>query len=232
VTLCGPAGIGKTRLALRYAELHGDGASFCDLTTANGLVDLCDVVARSLHIALGSTATSEALVDRVGAGLAAQANPLIVLDNCEHIVPHAASALARWARAATSTCFLATSRELLGIVGEQAYEVVPLRLPSGEEDEEAEAVRLFVDRSRLVRQDRSRSPDDRGAVAALVRQLDGLPLAIELAAGCTDVFTPRELLRGASGHLDELASRARTPAERHRTLRAAISGSWKLLRPW
>jgi predicted ATPase len=230
ITLFGPPGVGKSRLALRHAEIAGAGAArYCDLSTAAGLADVCHALARAVGVPLASGAASEAHLESLGRALAAGGGLRLVLDNCESAVAEVARVVASLSAAGAGVTFLVTSRELLGVPFELSFEVGPLRVPADERDVGAEALRLFFERARLV-DDRAEWGGAQAAAAAeLVRRLDGVPLALELAAGCLDVFGPVDLLARLSRSLDELADGARSRPDRHRTLRGAIDGSWALL---
>jgi len=231
VTLVGPGGVGKTRLATEVARAH---ASAC-------LVELAPLpaadpgVAERILAALGRPETAGSPVppdDRLTAVLRAR-ELLIVLDNCEHVVEGAAAVVGRLLREAPGVTVLATSREPLGLSGEVVWEVPPLPLPDDDEDPDAvgrsAAVRLFV--ARAAARQRVFRLDARTAssVAAVCRRLDGLPLALELAA--TRV---RSLgLAGVVERLDDrftlLTTSARDVPARQRTLTAVIAWSWDLL---
>ena len=152
---------------------------------------------------------------------------MVVLDNCEHLLEAAADLAEEILAAAPGVRVLATSREGLGVHGEQ---VRPLRsLPVSRGTDEDDAVRLFVDRARAVAPDFELDPTSRPAVVEICRRLDGIPLAIELAAARVASMTPTEI----AGHLDErfrlLAGGRRRAVERHQTLRAAMEWSYSLM---
>lgn len=192
VTLLGPPGIGKTRLARRYLEGTGaDGsAHFCDVTTARNAGDLVATVARALGVLRA---------EDVGAAIADAGPVLIVLDNVEAIAAAAAQVIADWAARAPEAAFLVTSRVRLGAPGELVIEVGPLDL-------DTDAVSLFTDRARVA------PPPE------LVRALDGIPLAIELAAARSRILGPAKVLERLTRGRDVLSA-----------LRAAIEASWELL---
>jgi predicted ATPase len=216
VTLLGPAGIGKTRLALRVvdeAENHQlfDTTWFVALAEARSETALVSSVAA----ALGD------LTDDVGHALASRERALVVLDNVEQIAASAAAAISRWAHVAPRACFLVTSRERLRIKGEVCLELEPL----GRDD----AVRLFVERAAAARGRFAPDGSDLEAIAELVRRLDGNPLAIELAAARTKLFSPSELLVRIDRRFDLLIGRTRDSTVRQGSLRGAIDWSWDLL---
>jgi len=237
VTLVGPAGTGKTRLATRFAELHmpefTSGAWFCDLTEARESGAVCAAVARALGVPLASVKTSAEAVGRLGAALATRGSILLVLDNCEQAIEAVAEAVAAWHRAAPSSVLLATSREVLRVAGERVYDLPPLTLPrDGDDVTASEAVQLFLERVKLVRPGYALTDSNRRDVATVVRSLDGLPLAIELAAARMALLGVRDLVRLLPRRFELLSGGPRDASERQRTLRGAIEWSWDLLEPW
>ncbi|RAS66742.1 putative ATPase [Lentzea atacamensis] len=206
ITLTGPGGAGKTRLALQAA---GPGAIFVDLAPAK------DVPAATLQ-ALGLKETVLAPEDRLTLALRDR-EALLILDNCEHVIAEAA----RLAQHLLSTCpslrVLATSREPLGITGETLCPVPALK--------PEQSVALFTDRARLVN---PAFVQDRHTVD-ICRELDGLPLAIELAAARTRTLTTEEISSRLSDRFRLLIKGNRAAAPRHQTLRAVVEWSWDLL---
>ena len=158
---------------------------------------------------------------------------LLVLDNCEHLLDGAAALAAVLERSCARLVILATSREGLGIDGERLVPVPPLAVPDADADLEtitdAEAVRLFADRAAAVKPDFAVTAENAAAVAAVVRRLDGMALAIELAAARVPAMTPAELARRLDRRFAVLAGGRRGAVERHQTLRAAIDWSFELL---
>jgi predicted ATPase len=234
LTLTGPAGAGKTRLALHAAaagaERFPDGVRLADLAA----VASADLVASTLARALGVSPQPTRPVRDSLRDAARGMQGLLLVDNCEHVVAGAAELVADLLAAGGQLRVLATSREVLGIPGEVSYEVQPLPVPTARASSRAattgsyDAVRLFVDRAKDASPGFALTDANASAVAALCQRLDGLPLAIELAASRVRSFPPAELLE----HLDqrfELLSGARTVLPRHRTLRAAIDWSYDLL---
>ena len=186
VTLTGPGGVGKTRLALQAAAQaaprFGDGAWLCELAPVRDPAGVDDAVAAVFSVsARGGHSTRQALVEFLrGKQL------LLVLDNCEHLIEGAAALAGALARSCERLVILATSREALEIDGERLVPVPPLGVPGAGADlaaiTDAEAVRLFADRAAAVKPGFAVTAENAAAVAAVVRRLDGIALAIELAA--------------------------------------------------
>lgn len=222
LTLTGVGGIGKTRLAVRFAceqrpRLTG-GVCFCDLESARTYEDIQMSVALSLG--LESAVTEERIVHT----LEGRGRTLLLLDNIEGAVAHAATAISRWLEVLSRARFLVTSRERLRLREEAVIELSPLGLPPQSD----EATRLFVERARAAGALEFREAELR-AIGDIVRKLDGNPLAIELAAARTALLEPTELLYRLSHRFDVLTHGARDGARRQRSLRAAIDWSWDLL---
>jgi len=236
VTLTGAPGIGKTRLALEVAG--GPGGEAGEPTTA--LVELAPtgdpaLLARAVAAVLsvqevpGRTLT-EALV-----ACLRQRRLLLVLDNCEHLL----GACAELVRALLSGCpqlrILTTSREPLAIAGERVWQVPPLPVPAPAEQPQPEAlmsydgVRLFVERAEAVQPGFVLSGEVAPAVSEITRRLDGIPLAIELAATRVAMLTPAEIARRLDDRFALLTKGARNGLPRHHTLRAALDWSHELL---
>ncbi|HJY58150.1 MAG TPA: DUF4062 domain-containing protein, partial [Streptosporangiaceae bacterium] len=233
VTLTGVGGVGKTRLALQVAEQvlprFGDGAWLCELAPIRDAAGVDDAVAAVFSVtARGGQSTRDALV-----GFLRSKELLLVLDNCEHLLAGAAALAVILERSCARLVILATSREGLGIDGERLVPVPPLVVPGDDADLEtitdAEAVRLFVERAAAVKPDFQVTADNAAAVAAVVRRLDGVALAIELAAARVPAMTPAELARRLNRSFAVLAGGRRGAADRHQTLRAAIDWSFELL---
>ena len=234
ITLTGPGGTGKTRLSLRIAEESAD--AFSDGTFFVPLAPITDpelvpsTIAHSLGVQLSG---AEIPLTRVLDHVRGKAM-LLVLDNFEQILP-AAPVVAQLLGASTTLKVIASSRAPLRIAGEQEFPIPPLdlpnpdRLPSLEVLTQSDAVRLFIERAMGVRPDFRVTPENAAAVAEIVYRLDGLPLAIELAAARVKVLTPQAMLPKLRQGLEMLASTARDLPERQRTLNGAISWSWDLL---
>jgi predicted ATPase/DNA-binding SARP family transcriptional activator len=223
VTLVGPGGIGKTRLALAAARI-----AEVDLPGGAWLVELADIassadVPRALADVLGvKQSPSRSLTQSIVTALQSR-RVLLVLDNCEHVVDGAAELAQALAEGCTDVHMLATSREGLGLTGEQVIAVGPL-------DAAGHGVELFNERAAAA--DRTFDPDaSRDAVEEICRRLDGVPLAIELAAARTRSLSPVDLVVRLDDGLRLLTGGRRRSVERHRTLRATIHWSYDLLSP-
>jgi non-specific serine/threonine protein kinase len=235
VTLTGPGGIGKTRLATRAAAVVTDG--FPDGVWLVNLAPISNtaLVAPAIAQVLGvREAADEPPAARLEAFLAAR-NLLLVLDNFEQVV-EAAPAVAALLTACRRLKVLVTSRVRLRVSGEQEYPVPPLSLPTPEtaamnEATASEAVRLFVDRARAVKPDLALTAETAPAVAEICRRLDGLPLAIELAAARVKVLSPAALQARLGHRLALLTGGAQDLPARQQTMRAAIGWSHDLLVP-
>jgi predicted ATPase/class 3 adenylate cyclase len=220
VSLLGIGGCGKTRLALRFAweslgEFQG-GAWFCDLTAARSIHGIVHAVADALQVPLGK----EDATAQLGNAIASRGRCLVILDNFEQVAQHADETLGRWLNRADQAVFIVTTRDVLGIGGEQTLGVAPL-LP-------ADAAALFVRRAESASHGFALAPDEEVVVAELVRLLDGLPLAIELAAARVRVMSPRTLLARMSERFKVLASSG-ARRDRQATLRSTFDWSWELL---
>ncbi len=235
VTLTGPAGVGKTRLALEAAHrLVGrqrDGARVCEL----GHVAHPAGVGAAMVAAIGATpgtgiAVEESLIEAL-----ASRRMLVVVDNCEHVLPTVAPLLERIVEHCGGVWVLATSRERLAVFGEAVVRLGPLELPdldtgpSAAWARPAPALELLADRIKAVRTDFSPRPDEVGALVDTCRRLDGLPLAIELAATRMASMAPLDVVQRLEHRLALLTSGRRTAPRRHGTLRAAIEWSYDLL---
>ena len=234
VTLTGPGGIGKTRLALAVAhELRGeftDGVWLAELAPLSDASLVSATVATATGLDLGASAATPELVANALAGK----RPLLVLDNCEHVIDAAAVLAETLVRANPAMHIIATSWEPLNGEGEHLFPVSPLAVPA-DDAEEADnfhrygAVRLFLDRAREAD---SRFAPDRDAaafVATICRRLDGIPLAIELAAARATALGVEELAARLDDRFDLLTGGRRTALPRHRTLRATLDWSFDLL---
>jgi predicted ATPase len=230
LTLTGMGGIGKTRLALevgtRLADSFGHGAHFVGLET----IEDADLVFTTIADRLGVRppergSALEAVVDHL-----ADKHALLILDNLERVVA-AAPSIAAIAARCPRVRVLCTSREPLRVRGEQEFRVPPLRLSGDESSASADddAVALFVERATAAWPGFSLTPETADVVAEICRELDGLPLAIELAAARVQVMPPRVLRERLSSRLDTLRSTFRDSPARQQTMRAAITWSYEML---
>jgi predicted ATPase/class 3 adenylate cyclase len=232
VTLTGPGGSGKTRLAVAAADRllprFADGVFFVPLA----MVDDPERVPAAIASALEVRESPEKPILEVIAEHLRDKTLLLVTDNFEHVVG-AAPVLGGLLEQASQLSVLATSRELLHIKGEREYVVPPLPVPEAADAAEAleanPCIQLFAERAAAVRPGFRLSPDNATVIAEVCRRLDGLPLAVELAAARVRILSPAELLARLDSRLAELRGGARDLPERQRTLRATIDWSHGLL---
>ena len=234
VTLTGPGGIGKTRLAVAIGERlrgrFGGGTVFVPLAAVTDPGLVLPSIGRAVGVDVAGTgAPLDFLVELFGD------DPwLLILDNLEQVV-EASGDLDELLARCRGVAILATSRIVLGLRAEQEYPVPPLPLPAGadaapvDELTASPAVALFVDRARAVRPGFALTQGNAAAVAEICRRLEGLPLAIELAAARTRLLDPRALLDRLAKSLDALGTGAADLPERQRTLRATVEWSVGLL---
>ncbi|MGK8503213.1 ATP-binding protein [Nocardia asiatica] len=237
VTLTGVGGVGKTRLATEVAAASGQ--SFPDGTWLVDLADVgdADLLARAVMTSLGvvdlsNRGAGEQLVDHL-----ADLDALLVLDNCEHLVQACGSLCDRLLRSCARLRILTTSREALGIMGEHVYPVLPLSMPTPDAPVTPtaltafEAPMLLLERARAVRPGLTKAECDMDAVIRVCDRLDGIPLAIELAASRLRSLSLQALLERLEDRFAVLAVDARATVPRQRTLRALIDWSYGLCRP-
>lgn len=237
-TLIGPGGSGKTRLATETARtLLGDlpdGAWLVELAAIGADGDVAQATLAALGLRdglLGDTPSAEP-TDRVIAAIR-EREVLLILDNCEHVIESAAAFAHRVLGECRRLRILATSREPLGITGEALWHVVPLAFPDRHADpreiESSPAVRLLRDRASAVRKDFVADEATLATMARVCRVLDGMPLAIELAAARLRTMSIDQLANRLDDRFRLLTGGSRTALPRHRTLRAMVDWSWELL---
>jgi predicted ATPase/class 3 adenylate cyclase/DNA-binding CsgD family transcriptional regulator len=237
LTLIGPGGTGKTRLSLQAAseilDQYPDGVWFVELAPI--LVPL--LVPRTTAIAIGLRDEPQRPVIDMLCDYLQEKKVLIILDNCEHLVEACAQMADRILRAAPDTRILASSREALGIGGEVTYRVPSLglpdlaHLPPIDSLSQYEAVKLFIDRATAAIPTFTVTNDNAPALAQVCHHLDGIPLAIELAAAKIRVLSVEQIAKRLDDRFRLLTGGSRTVLERHQTLRATIDWSYNLLLP-
>ena len=237
-TVIGPGGSGKTRLATETARsLLGDlpdGAWLVELASIGASDDVAQstLAALGLRDALLGGAPNADPMDRLIAAIRERA-ALLILDNCEHVIESAAAFAHRVLGECKRLRVLATSREPLGITGEALWLVEPLALPEGDaspgEIESSPAVQLLRDRASAVRKDLATDARTLSNMVRVCRALDGMPLAIELAAARLRTMSLDQLASRLDDRFRLLTGGSRTALPRHRTLRAVVDWSWELL---
>ncbi|WP_280488036.1 ATP-binding protein, partial [Nocardia cyriacigeorgica] len=237
-TVTGPGGSGKTRLAVETARTMlgdlPDGAWLVELAGVDGSGDLAQaaLAAFGLRDALLGSAPNAEPMERLVAAIRDR-ETLLILDNCEHVIEAAAAFAHRVLGECTRLRILATSREPLGITGEALWQVEPLALPAATADAaviaDSPAVALLRDRASAVRQDLGTDPATLATMARICRALDGIPLAIELAAARLRTMSLDQLAHRLDDRFRLLTGGSRTAIRQHRTLRAVVDWSWELL---
>ncbi|WP_280440330.1 BTAD domain-containing putative transcriptional regulator [Nocardia cyriacigeorgica] len=237
-TVTGPGGSGKTRLAVETARTMlgdlPDGAWLVELAGVDGSGDLAQaaLAAFGLRDALLGSAPHAEPMERLVAAIRDR-ETLLILDNCEHVIEAAAAFAHRVLGECTRLRILATSREPLGITGEALWQVEPLAVPAATADAaviaDSPAVALLRDRASAVRQDLGTDPATLATMARICRALDGIPLAIELAAARLRTMSLDQLAHRLDDRFRLLTGGSRTAIRQHRTLRAVVDWSWELL---
>ncbi|HEV3233795.1 MAG TPA: adenylate/guanylate cyclase domain-containing protein, partial [Candidatus Dormibacteraeota bacterium] len=235
VTLTGSGGSGKTRLSIQLAadllDQYADGSWLVDLSpiTDPALIPNAAAAAMSIREVEGQELT-RTITNRL-----AGSNTLLILDNCEHLLDASAAFASMVLKACPEVGILATSREPIGVAGEAQWRVRSLACPtqSGDQSIEAlgqfEAVRLFIDRALKVRPNFQVSNETAPHVAEICQRLDGIPLAIELAAARARVLTPQQILQGLDDRFRLLTGGSRASMPRQQTLQASVQWSYQLL---
>lgn len=235
LTLTGPGGNGKTRLALATAE-----SVLAEFSHAVFFIPLADTrdasaISREIVQALGLDPGAGTSPEEQIATFFGKEPALLVLDNFEQLAEAGAAVIQKLLSSVPRLHCLLTSRHRLNLPGEREFPVPPLAVPDGtvapEDLAEVESVHLFVDRAQIARASFTLHERNAAAVAELCRRLDGVPLAVELAAARADVHTPQEILGTLGSRLDALTAKDEAIPERHRTLKAAIEWSFEFLPP-
>jgi predicted ATPase len=221
VTITGPGGIGKTQVSLHVAaaveRTFPDGAWLIELAPLVNGEFLVAEVARALRVTLSPSADAlAAVVEHLR-----QKRALLIFDNCEHIIVPVASTVATLLRDCGSLTILASSREPIGISGERTYRLPQLPV--------SDAVELFVERALAVDNRFDSTTDNASVIAEICRKLDGIPLAIELAAARTTIFTPSQLLARLERRFTVLDGGRQDAPSRHKNILALIGWSYDLL---
>jgi non-specific serine/threonine protein kinase len=233
VTLIGPGGSGKTRLALELASgvagREGMKIWLVDMSSTSDPALVSQVIAGALE-ASGPGSPTDAVIERLR-----QAKGLLIIDNCEQVAQAIADVVARVATSCPAIAFLLTSREPIRVAGETTWRLEPLAVPpkdaSSDDLADFEAVRLFVDRARLAAPGFKVDVSNVAAVAELCRRLDGLPLALELAAARVAVLSPSQIVRRLDDRFTLLISGSRSAVARQQTLKTTLEWSFGLLPP-
>lgn len=240
LTLTGMGGVGKTRLALRLAERVGsgfpDGVCFVDLAPLREPAQVPQSIAATLQLGVAPGQTAEQVLEAA----LRRRSLLLLLDNCEHLAESCAALVHALLTACPALCVLATSREPLQADGEVAWRVPPLSIPASPElalagpgfprlDQSSDAVALFVERARQGSSGFEITEENSAVIMELCRRLDGIPLAIELAAARVRVLSVAQILARLDDRFGLLVGGSRTVEPRHRTLRALLDWSYELL---
>ena len=229
VTLTGTGGAGKTRLALQVAadalDDFPDGIRLVELAPVSDPEVAIDEVAQRV----GAVAVPDVSIGDTIASTIGGQRMLVVLDNCEHLVEPVADLVGRLLHACSDVRILATSRERLGVSGEAAYRVPSLAVPDDADlrhANESDAVTLFTERATLAKPDFAVTTDNVEAVVAICRRLDGIPLAVELAAARLRMLSPAQVAERLDERFRLLGGHERGALERHQTLQATIDWSY------
>jgi predicted ATPase len=233
LSLVGPGGIGKTRLAIQLAaevqDAYRDGVWFADLVPISDAALVGTAVGQTLSV---PQASGKGLIEAIARHCRGR-RLLLILDNCEHVLDAAATLIDRVLRFAPDPTVIATSREPLRVEGEQVYRLSSLSLPDATaelaEVRRSEAVLLFVDRAQHQVADFALTPDRGPVVGELCRRLDGIPLALELAAARLDALSVEDIRSRLQDRFRLLTQGSRVPDLRHQTLQAAFDWSHDLL---
>ena len=234
VTLVGPGGTGKTRLAQHIAESSIE--SFTDgvwIIELDRLSTADEILTEVAHVLRAPAVPGVSDVERIAHYLSTR-KLLLLLDNCEHVRSNIALLAAQWLRSAENLQIMATSRVPLSIAGEGLYRVPSLDIPSADDESPLslmgyESVQLFIERSRSVRADLQLTEANCAAVSRIVRQLDGIPFALELAAARTRAISVEQIADRIDDRFRILGKGDTSRASRQHTLKALIDWSYELL---
>ncbi|AYF78878.1 LuxR family transcriptional regulator [Nocardia yunnanensis] len=225
LTLLGPGGMGKTRLSRQIGQLVArafpDGVWLVELADIQDPALVTLAVTEALNLRDESTAPLPRLTEFL-----ADKRLLLILDNCEHLIEACATLVARIIAATPDVRVLATSREVLGIPGEQVMPVPPLTVPNAGED--GDALQLFIERATAANPAFRATPANRVVLAEICRRLEGMPLALELAALRLRMFTPEQILDRLDDTIGLLSAGPRTAPQRQQTIEGAIRWSYDL----
>lgn len=228
ISVTGPAGAGKSRLMMEVGRSvtadYSGGVWLCDLTEVGSLDGMCNAVARVLNIPLMGGASGRELADQLGQALDGRGPLLLILDNFEHLADKARRTIERWVELADRSVIVMTTRIPLKVRAEKRFELPPLPV--------SQSVELFLNRASAIRDDFEVDIDSSRAVSAIVRKLDGIPLAIELAAARVNVLSPQKILERLDQRFRLLTRGDRSSSLRQDTLFGAIDWSWNLLADW
>lgn len=236
ITLVGPGGAGKTRLAVetatRITTRWPHGLRLVELASVTDPSVVGNAILAALTVSANRDDVGSDALTQICSVLADK-RLLLIIDNCEHLAVRTAQLVDGILQRCPALTIMTTSREPLGVVDETLFPVMPLALPDRQHTTaaaaESAAVRLFIDRAETVLPAFSLTDDNCAAVSGIVRRLDGLPLAIELAAARIRVLSPSTLLERLDDRFLLLTNGYRTAATRHQTLRAVVDWSWDLL---
>jgi predicted ATPase/DNA-binding SARP family transcriptional activator len=224
VTITGPGGVGKTRVALEVAR-RSEAATLLLLAPVTDSAAIPHALAAALNLNVVQGDVLTACVAVLGRGV-----DLLVIDNCEHLLDAVRDTVEAILAGCPDLSVLATSRERLGLAAEYAFRLAPLPVPGPDQDlPQVPSVAIFLDRAARVRRGPAPTAVELRTVADIVRRLDGMPLAIELAAGRLSTFSLADLRRRLDRSLDLLGGGRATADARHRTLRATVEWSYNLL---